>query len=81
MEINTIDDFFEFIKTQTTARGNLMYRGVRHSEYKLIPSVGRLRTYNGELLKVDEEKALFETFHQKQNNPIKHCFFNFLGIK
>jgi len=60
--IEKIDDFYEFLKIQTTTSGNHIYRGVRNSMFKLIPSIGRLRTIDGKQLNIEDEIALFDTF-------------------
>jgi hypothetical protein len=65
MEIRTIDDFLEFLKSQTRIMSNLIYRGVRNSEFKLIPSIGRLKTHSGTQLDVNAEKELFDSFKNR----------------
>ena len=61
MEIRTIDDFYEFLKTETED-DLIMYRGVRNSTFKLVPLVGRLKTKEGKPLDVEEEILLFNIF-------------------
>jgi len=63
--IETTDDFYEFLKIQTTSSGNYIYRGVRNSMFKLIPSIGRLRTIDGKQLSIKDEIALFDTFKNR----------------
>jgi hypothetical protein len=60
MIVKTIDDFYEFLKTVTETEDNLIYRGVRNSNYKLVPSIGRLKTKKEEILDVKEEIRLFD---------------------
>ena len=71
MEIRTIDDFYEFLRTQTETEENLIYRGVRNSTFKLVPSVGRLKTKKGKLLDVKEEILLFDIFRHRAYPFIK----------
>ena len=71
MKVKTIDDFYEFLKTQTETEDNLIYRGVRNSTYQLTPSIGRLKTKKGATLDVKEEIRLFDIFKHRAYPFIK----------
>ena len=64
MEVITIGDFYDFLRTQTETEDNLIYRGVRNSTYKLVPSVGRM-IRKGKILDVGEEKRLLNIFKHR----------------
>lgn len=70
MKINTINDFYDFLKTHTETDKNVIYRGVKRDDFDLIPSVGRLRKKDGNKLSVDDEKKLLKVF--------KHRAFQFI---
>jgi len=64
--IKTIASFREFWETQTdTSTANKMYRGVRNSTFELIPSIGRLKTSNGNNFSLKEEMELFDDFRNR----------------
>ncbi|MCX2482844.1 FRG domain-containing protein [Pedobacter sp. MR2016-24] len=65
MKLKTIDDFYDFLKTQTETTDNSIYRGVRNSTFNLTPSIGRLKDKNGQNLTVKEEKRLFDVFKHR----------------
>jgi len=71
MEVLTINDFYDFLRIQSETKDNLIYRGVSNSNYKLIPSVGRIKNKKGENLSVAEEKLLFKVFKQRAYPFIK----------
>lgn len=65
MEVKTINDFYDFLKSQTETEDNLIYRGARNSTFKLTPSIGRIKDKKGEKLNVTEEIRLYDIFkHQ-----------------
>lgn len=65
MIVKTIDEFYDFLKTFTETEDNLIYRGVRNSTHKLIPSIGRLKTRKGLTLDITEEIRLFDIFKHR----------------
>ncbi len=69
--IESISDFFEFLRVFTSEKENYMYRGVRLKSYKLIPSVGRLRKKDGSHLEIDDEKLILKLFKKKAYPFIK----------
>jgi hypothetical protein len=83
MEIKTTEDFYEFIKREIDADDfwNRMYRGVSNSsKFKLIPSIGRLKTAKGRRFSVDDEKAILKSFKNKAYLDIKDYNFNKLEL-
>lgn len=75
-EIKSVEDFFAFLQSTTETKNkdhdpNYYYRGVRNSDFKLIPSVGRIEAKKGGGLTLDEEKTLFETFKNRAYNYMK----------
>jgi len=81
MEIKTIKDFYKFLKKYTKKTNKKkMFRGVHNSTYKLIPSVGRLKTYTGKKLTIDEEKEILKDFENKAYLYIKDFNFNKLDL-
>jgi hypothetical protein len=66
MEIRTMDDFYRFLKIQAeTSTVRKMYRGVRNSTFELIPSIGRLNTFEREKLTIEKEIELFDNFRNR----------------
>ena len=66
MKIYSIEDFYKFLQKQTKAVDLYrMYRGVHNSNFKLIPSIGRLKTIDGAKFSLKEEIVLFNTFRNK----------------
>jgi hypothetical protein len=82
MEIITIEDFYKFLQEQTDAKDfwHRMYRGVPDSMFKLIPSIGRLKTSMGEKLTVDNEISIFNDFRNKAYLYIKEYNFDTLEL-
>ena len=80
-EINTVEDFFKFIQSQTDAEDfwKRMYRGVPNSKFKLIPSVGRFQTNNGKNLNVGNEMDIINEFKSLAYPYIKD--YNFETIE
>jgi hypothetical protein len=71
MEVKTIDDFYNFLKTHTETKENLIYRGVRNSTFNLTPSIGRLRTNKDKPFDVKEEIRLLDIFERRAYPFIK----------
>ena len=71
MTVKTIDEFYEFLKTATETDDYLIYRGVRNSTYKLIPSIGRLKTKSGDPFSVKDEIRLLDVFKRRAYPFIK----------
>ena len=59
--ITTIDDFYEFLKVYSNNQNDLIYRGVRNSTFKLIPSVGQI-IKDGKNLTVEDEEIMLNIF-------------------
>lgn len=64
LEVNTIDEFYNFLNKYTETDDNLIYRGVRNSEFQLTPSIGRIKR-KGNPLDVEEEKRLLKVFEHR----------------
>ena len=71
MKVRTIEDFYEFLKTHTETEDYLIFRGVRNSKFKLIPSVGRLKTKKETCLDVKEERLILDIFRHRAYPFIK----------
>jgi len=82
MEINTIKDFYKFLQSQTDADDfwKRMYRGVSNSKFKLIPSVGRFQTSNGNNLNVGNEMEILNEFKNIAYPYIKDFHFDTLEL-
>ena len=65
MEVKTIDDFYNILKTQTQKDGNFIYRGVRNSTFELVPSIGRLKNKDEPFLDLKEEKLILDIFKHR----------------
>jgi len=60
--IENLEDFYDILKKIAQPIDTLMYRGVKQSSYKLIPSVGRITNVESKPLSVEDEKRLLELF-------------------
>lgn len=65
MEILKIDDFFDFLKTYSEKEDDFIFRGVRSSNFKLIPSVGRIKNRNDIQLTATDEKLILKIFKHR----------------
>jgi len=65
MEINRIDDFYDFLKVYSAQEENLIFRGVRNSSFKLTPSVGRIKTKDGKPLSIKDEQLILKIFKHR----------------
>ncbi|MDO6438690.1 FRG domain-containing protein [Cyclobacterium sp. 1_MG-2023] len=64
MEIHSIKDFYFFLEKYSESSNNLIFRGVKSSEYKLTPSIGRLKR-KGENITIREEKKALKIFKHR----------------
>lgn len=67
--VKSIDEFYEVLKNKTEVEDNLIYRGVRNENFKLIPSIGRLKRKGSQLNTEDEIRIL---------NIFKHRAYPFI---
>jgi hypothetical protein len=58
MEIHSIKDFYEFLEKYSEIPDNVIFRGMKSSEYKLIPSIGRIKRKGKDVDVKEERKAL-----------------------
>lgn len=65
MNIETIDDFFKFIQENSDKNTNYVFRGLKSTEYKLIPSIGRIKTNNNKKFTINDEEKMLSLFKQK----------------
>jgi len=81
-KIKTTEDFFEFLQKETTEKGfwKKMYRGVSNSSYKLIPSIGRFKTYDKKNLNTGDEIEILNDFKKMAYPYIKDYNFNTLEL-
>lgn len=63
--INSVSDFFDFLKVNTEKYESYIFRGVKSTDYKLIPSVGRCYTNNMKPFTVHEEIIMLSSFKMK----------------
>jgi hypothetical protein len=71
MEIKTIDDFYDFLKLYTETDENYIFRGVRNSTFKLTPSVGLIKSKEGNNLTAKDEMRILEIFKHRAYPFIK----------
>lgn len=65
MQINKIDEFYDVLKKYNGIDANILFRGVRNSNFKLTPSVGRLKTKHDTPLEVKDEKLILKIFKHR----------------
>ena len=65
MIINSDKIFYEFLLSISSDKESTVYRGVKSDKYKLIPSIGRLKTNKGTEFNIYEEKTVLKLFKQK----------------
>ena len=65
MEISNDKTFFEFLESIANENEGIIFRGVKSKKYKLIPSIGRLKTNKGTSFNERDEKAILKLFKQK----------------
>jgi hypothetical protein len=78
--IETINDFFLFIKQCSDSPKNLLFRGLRKSSYPLIPSIGRYKTNKLKMIEVKDEKLMLKLFSQKAYPFVKEHIKNDLEL-
>lgn len=71
MKIKHHNDFFTFLSKYSTSDNSYIFRGVRLKEYKLVPSIGRLKTKEGKKYTVKDEKLMLDLFRNKAYQFIK----------
>jgi hypothetical protein len=65
-QIDSIEDFFQFLKRNTLKKETYVFRGVKSEDYKLIPSIGRHRkTNSGKPFSVNDEQTMLKSFRMK----------------
>lgn len=69
-EINTIQNFFNFLETHS--KTDLIFRGVKSVEYKLVPKIGRVKNPEGTILTLEQEKFILDLFKQKSQPYLKY---------
>ncbi|MBE9603130.1 FRG domain-containing protein [Pedobacter sp. MC2016-24] len=63
--IDSVNDLFDFLKENAESKKSKLYRGVKSSNYKLIPSVGRCKNANGMAFTQEGERKMLQLFRQK----------------
>ena len=71
MEIKKIEEFYDFLKVNNESNENRIFRGVRNSNFKLIPSIGRLKNKDNKPLDVNDEKLILKLFKHRAYPFIK----------
>ncbi len=64
MKICSICDFYRFLEDYCQKPYKMIFRGVRSSKYKLIPSIGRIQR-KGQNVDVEEEKLSLKIFKHR----------------
>lgn len=62
--ISTLNEFFQFLNDVAGQKGNKVFRGVKCTDFNLIPGIGRCRSTGGNRITVDGEKAFLKLFRQ-----------------
>jgi len=78
-DIETQDDFFNFLKICGEADDNLIFRGVKKDSFDLIPSIGRHKSRDS-CITVDGERLMLKLFKQKGYAFIKEHMDNDLEL-
>ena len=76
MTIKTIKNFYDFLHNHIETEANQIYRGIRNSRWKLVPSVGRIKNKKGQNLSLEEEKLLLKVFKHRAYPFIKDYLDN-----
>lgn len=61
MTIQSIDDFYDFVKIYSDNQNDLIFRGVRNSKFELISSIGQIKK-GGKNLTIDDERMMLNVF-------------------
>jgi len=64
MEIHSINEFYKFLEKYSNTSDNLIFRGVKSSTYKLVPSIGRI-IRKGKNVDLREEKKALKIFKHR----------------
>jgi hypothetical protein len=80
MEIRNNKSFFNFLESISTEKDSTIFRGVKSKNYKLIPSIGRLKTNKDKVFTISDEKTILKLFKQKAYPYIKIDHSNNLEI-
>lgn len=65
MNITDTKSFFNFLESVSSENDKTIFRGVKKQSYKLIPSIGRLKTNKEKPFNDYEEKKILKVFKQK----------------
>lgn len=71
MVINTLKDFYQILEKMSENPENVIFRGVKNSTYKLIPSIGRIKDSKGKNLTLEKEELLLTVFKNRAYPFIK----------
>ena len=71
MEIKDDSSLFKFLELMSKEKDSVVFRGVKSSNYKLVPGVGRYMTNKGQKFNVYDEITLLKLFKQKAYPYIK----------
>lgn len=69
--INSISEFYQVLEQLNENPENVVFRGVKNSNYKLTPSIGRIKNKKGDNVSLDEEKVLLKIFKHRAYPFIK----------
>lgn len=71
IQINDLSDFYQSLENINENPDNVVYRGVRNSTFKLIPSIGRLKDKENQNLTLEKEKLMLKIFKHRAYPFIK----------
>jgi hypothetical protein len=80
MEIINEKTFYDFLQSITNTKESTIYRGVKSKDYKLIPSIGRLKTNKGSAFSIYDEKNILKLFKQKAYPHLRFDNLNTLEL-
>jgi hypothetical protein len=78
--IETVKHFYDFVEQYGSSPKGNIFRGVRKTSYKLIPSIGRYKTNEGKPFTNTNERFILKLFKQKAYEFVKEHIHNDLEL-
>lgn len=79
MEINNRKKFLAFINLYSDTDKSRIFRGVSSDKYKLIPSIGRIKSKHGGMITEEKEDLIFRYFKQR-SKPFIHDTLDVMNL-